>query len=546
MVSTANELLSAAENSSRLGRLQHAFAKRVISTRALTPDPYGWSSGRPRRWLYYCESFALIALITGIGLRIEQRMAPTNVAMLYLLAVVVSALRCGRGPALFSAVLGALAFDFFLIPTYRSFAVTDIWYMITFLTLLVVGLLVSTLAGEAREQAEQARRNEAYTAAMYSFGQSLESASHLDEIVNVVGRHVFETFHWPVVVALPGEAGLTARFRSPEFPYGPAEQAAAAWALEHGQTSGCRTTNLPSAEGHYLPLKTAWGIQGVVGVRVSSAAMSAARQYPLLESFASRAALALGRAVSEQKAREAERLEETDRLQKALLNSISHNFRTPLATVTGALKSLIDDTAVLDEPTRQELLINAEEQATRLDQLVGNLLDMTRLQAGAVHVKRRLCDIRDTVETALDQLGQNARNRQIRLDLPAEPLLIPLDFVLVTQVVFNLIDNALKYSAAGTPVDIQVRQSNGCLEVTVSDHGAGIAPQDLERVFERFQRGSRNGQPGGTGLGLSICKGFVEAHGGRIWAERRAEGGTRVSFTIPTRDKPQTSMGPDS
>ena len=531
---------------SRWARLQRALANWLISTKPLGQETGVWNPRASRPWLTYGSSLALVAAITAVGLRIEQRLAPTNVAMLYLLAVVISALRWGRGPSVCSAVAGAVAFDLFLIPPYRSVAMTDVWYAITFLSLLVVGLLISALAGEAREQAEEARRNQAHTAAMYAFSHALASAGRLDEIVAVTGRHIFRTFHWPVLVALPAERGLTSQFCSPEFPYGADERAAAAWAFEHGETAGRGTRNFPAVEGHYVPLITAWGVRGVLGLRMSEGELPIEpRLSQLLETFASRAALAIGRAVAEEKAREAKLLEETERLQRALLNSISHNLRTPLATVTGALKSLIDDSDVLDEPTRRELLVNAQEQAACLNRLVGNLLDMTRLEAGAVRVKREPCDIQDVVGAAIEQLGEAARRREIRLDLPAEQLLVPLDFVLITQVLVNLLDNALKYSPSKEPVEIEVRCAEDSLEVAVSDRGTGIVKADLERVFERFQRGSRNGQTGGTGLGLSISKGFVEAHGGHIWAVPRAGGGTRVMFAVPMSHEPKLSGEPD-
>lgn len=528
----AHQLIGRKRSRLKAVHFPRVLAGRLIPTLATASDIPLWPTRTWRRWTFYGESLVLVILITAIGSYMDRRLAPASVALIYLLAVVISAARWGRGPGMLSALAGALAFDLFVIPMYGDFS--DTRYAVSFLGLLLAGVVISTLAGDTREESEQAYGNRTQTAAMYSFSQALASTSRLDEIVEVLGEHVVETFHRPVVIALPDDTGLTARFRSSEFPFTAQERAAAAWAFEHCQSAGRGTEILPSVEGYYLPLKTAWDVRGVLGIRINRQPQpSAKRQYPLLESFASRAALAIGRAVAEEKAREAELLEQTDRLQKALLNSISHNLRTPLATVTGALRSLIEDRAVLDEETRMELLANAEEQAVRLDRLVGNLLDMTRLEAGAVRVKRETCDVQDIVGAALAQLGEAARRREIQLDLPAEPLLVPLDFVLITQVLVNLVDNALKYSPRNWPVEIHVRRTADSLEIAVCDHGLGIAPQDLGRIFERFQRGSRSGQTGGTGLGLSICKGFVEAHGGHIWAERRVEGGSRVVFTLP-------------
>ena len=327
--------------------------------------------------------------------------------------------------------------------------------------MLAVALIISTLVSEVREQGDAARANAAYVEAMYAFAQALGESRTEAQIVAVVARHVTETFRWPVLLLLSDRGELAVHFRSPGFSFNPAEQEAATWAYEAAEAAGRGTERFQNLQGHYIPLKTAWGNQGVLAVQVGEAVKPrlAARQYQVLESFAMRAALAIGRAALEQKAHEAQILSETDKLQKALLNSISHNLRTPLATITGALRSLLEDTAILDEYTRQDLLINAEEQATRLNRLVGHLLDMTRLEAGVVHVKAEPCDMQDVVGAALEQLGEAAKRRPIVVNLPAHPLVVTLDFVLVTQVLVNLVDNALKYSAADRPIEIRVSEA---------------------------------------------------------------------------------------
>lgn len=454
--------------------------------------------------------------------------------MLYLLAVVVVAVRCGRGPALVSAITGCLAFLFVSIPPFRGLEIGDVWYLITLVSLLVVTLLISSLKVEAREQAETARRNQAATAAMYAFSQALASTSDPDQIVAAAGRHIVETFHWPALLALPAGESFAARFRSPGFPWGRDEQLAAEWAFQHGEAAGHGTTNISRASGYYLPLKTAWGIKGVLGVvRGENQSARPSREDPLLNVFASRTALAIGRAILDETARQTELLRRSDKMQQALLNSVSHNLRTPLATITGALQTLLQDGAMLDEAIRHDLLTNAQEQAGRLNRLVANLLDMTRLEAGALKVKRELCDVADVIGAALEQLEEGVQARQISVDMPSEPLLVPLDFALISQVIVNLLDNALKYSPADEPVEIRVRQNGTELEIAVLDYGIGISEQDEGSLFERFQRGSRSPQVVGTGLGLSICRGFVEAHGGGIRAERRQPRGTVVAFTVP-------------
>jgi len=226
-------------------------------------------------------------------------------------------------------------------------------------------------------------------------------------------------------------------------------------------------------------------------------------------------------------------LQETDKLQKALLNSISHDLRSPLASISGALDSVLADWKLLDLRTQHELLETAQSEAKRLNQLVQNLLDLTRLEGGALQLNTEQCDIQDVIGTAINQLGEAARQRQINVDVPVDLPLVPLDFVLIVQVVVNLLDNALKYSESVAPVQIEAQIAADQLQVRVCDRGKGIREDDLKRVFDKFYRETSAG-PRGAGLGLSICRGLVETHGGRIWVERRPEGGTVAAFTLPS------------
>ena len=230
-------------------------------------------------------------------------------------------------------------------------------------------------------------------------------------------------------------------------------------------------------------------------------------------------------------------LQETDKLQKALLNSVSHNLRTPLASVIGAINTVLKDGALLDAPTQQSLLRTAQEEARKLDRLVQNLLDMTRLEGGAIRVRTELCDVHHVVGAALEQLGHATRGHAISTDSSPDMPLVPMDQVLIVQVLVNMLDNALKYSPNQGPIEIEARLESGQLEVRVLDRGMGISEQELEQVFEKFYRGASQGAARGAGLGLSICKGLVEAHNGRILAKCREQGGTEVAFFLPVQAK---------
>jgi two-component system sensor histidine kinase KdpD len=271
-----------------------------------------------------------------------------------------------------------------------------------------------------------------------------------------------------------------------------------------------------------------------------------------MEAFASQTALAIERAQLAETARQAQLLQETEKLQTALFNSISHDLRTPLASITGSLSSLLEDT--LDSAAQRELLKTAHHEARRLNRLVGHLLDMSRLEAGALKVSRQPCDVQDVIGAALQQLDSGLLNRSINIELPAELPLVPLDFVLVVQALVNVLDNAAKYSPLAAPIDIWARATGEWLEIQIGDRGVGIPLEDLNRVFNKFYQvqrpkpastaaRERTELPPGTGLGLSISSGIIEAHGGRIWAENRPGGGTLVTLQFPLGESTSPGQG---
>ena len=501
----------------------------------LPPEP-------PAAWGHYLQALGLVAIITLLGQFIRPLIAPTNLVMVYLLAVVIAAISLGRGPSILTAVLAVLAFDFFFVPPHLTFVVADAQYLLTFAGLLVVGIVISTLTSRIREQAQAAQRREAQTAASYDLSRDLAAAGDLVAILQAVTAHVGQTFARQVLVLLPQDETLKPHMPSPEFALDESELAVAVWAFRHGQPAGRGTETLPAAGARYLPLKTAKGVVGVLGVKPVIAGDSLTQeQRRLMEAFANQTALAVERAQLAEQARQAQLLQEAEKLQAALLNSVSHDLRTPLASITGSLSSLREDNAVLDHAIRAELIDTAWEEADRLNRLVGNLLDMTRLEAGALRVKREPADIQDLVGVALARVGERLSDRLVHTEVPPDLPLVPLDFVLLIQVLVNLLDNALKYSPAGTPVGIEARQVDNEVEISVFDAGPGIPPAELERVFDKFYRVQQPGRASGTGLGLSITKGIVEAHGGRVWARNRAGGGLVVTVALPLNE-PQHSL----
>jgi two-component system sensor histidine kinase KdpD len=359
----------------------------------------------------------------------------------------------------------------------------------------------------------------------------------LESAVQAIAANASETFGRDVVVLLPetkDESVLRLYTGEPGLVLNEHEMAVAAWAFEHGQPAGRGTDTLPAANLRYLPLKTARGKVGVLGIWPAELGRYlTAEQRRLLETFASLAAVAIERVQLAQTASQVQLLEATEKLQTALLNSISHDLRTPLVSITGALTTLQEAQVRLDDEARRILVDTAAEEAGRLNQLVGNLLDMTRLEAGAVRVNREPRDLQDVIGAALQQIGERLGDRPVEIDIPATLPLVPLDSVLLVHVLVNLLDNALKYSPSGSPVEIRARQAEAEVHVEVADRGIGIPAEDLPHIFQKFYRVQRPDNVAGTGLGLSISKGLVEAHGGRIWAQNRPEGGTVVKLALP-------------
>jgi two-component system sensor histidine kinase KdpD len=504
-----------------------------------------WQPHRP--WRRYAESLALVAAGSLLSALIRPFFSPTNLVMIYLLVVVLAAIYLGRGPSLLAAVTSVLVFDFFFVPPQFTLGVSDTEYLLTFAALLVVGLVVSSLTVRVREQADAATQREAQTAELYALSRDLAVAFNLREILEAVVAHIGQTFSREVAVLQPrtGDGQLEPRAATMGFVPDENQLAVAEWSFRHGQMAGRGTDTLPSADIRCLPLKTARGVVGVLAVKpMSPSSLLTPDQRDLLQAFASQAALAIERAQLVEQARQAELLQSTEKLQRTLLSMISHDLRTPLVSITGALSSLQDDTASLDGATQRLLIENATGEAGRLNRLVGNLLDMTRIEAGALRVNYDLYDVQDVIGSSLEPLDTQLKEHPVAVQVAPNLPLVPLDFVLVVQVLTNLLDNAAKYSPPGSPIGVRAQIDGEVLQIEVEDRGSGIPPSDLERIFDKFYRVQQPGSVSGTGLGLSICKGIVEAHAGRIWAENRDGGGTRVTLTLPLDGPGEKADGP--
>jgi len=485
------------------------------------------------------QSVLLVLLVSLVSIPIHWVIEPVNLVMLHLAAVVVAALFLGRGPAILASLLSVLTFDFFLVEPRLSFTVADSQYLLTFLGLLMVGLVISNSAALLRNQVQALRTREAHLDALNSLSRELTRAINLEEMLHSVVTHVDNVFDRPVAILLPVNDKLQSVAVSRDLALSAGDLDAAMQAYRQHCPTGKGTDILPGADLFCLPLETALTSVGVIGVSCKSNLQGVTvDQRQLLDGFSSLAALAIERARLAEQASQAKILENTERLQAALLNSISHELRTPLVSITGALSTLADAPMPLEagEPEKtawREMVDTAYDEAQRLNMLVGNLLDMTRLEAGAFRLNPEPCDIQDLLGIALARFAQRHDTHPIQVSLPEALPLVSIDVALMAQVLMNLLDNAVKYSPDQATIEIKGWLEKHEVVLVVMDQGIGIPEADLPKLFDKFFRTTRSHGIGGIGLGLSISKGIVETHGGRMWADNRPSGGAVIGLALP-------------
>ncbi len=487
----------------------------------------------------YLGSLALVVIAALVSIWVGDFLDATVLVTLYLVAVVAAAIYLGRGPSILASLLSLLAYELFYVIPHYGVSLRDFQHLLTFSGLVLVGWTISNMAAIARDQVSSSQRREADTAALSLLSRELTEALHLEDVLKVMLQQISQTFSREVVVFLPENSVLRLKVSTANLQLDADELRAIHWAFERGESAGRSTETMPQSRLRAIPLITSRGIIGVMGLMPPDpTSYLDPDQRRLLRSFSNLCALAVERATLAEQAGQAQLLQAADRLQTALLNSISHDLRTPLASVTGVLSSLKEashskeNQVVMDDATKEDLIDTALEEAGRLNRLVANLLDMSRLEAGAMHVKCEPCDLQDLVGASLTRLSDRLARRPVHTLIPEGLPMVGLDFVMMTQVLVNLLDNAVKYSPPGTGIDIEARILPEGAMLSVADEGIGIPVEDLERVFNKFFRVQRPDGVSGTGLGLSICKGIVEAHGGRIWAENRPSGGTVVKIIL--------------
>jgi two-component system sensor histidine kinase KdpD len=489
----------------------------------------------------YAVAAAATVVCTAVAFAVFGRTDLADVVMTYLLGIVLVSMRFGFRASIVGAVLSVLAFDFFFIPPYLKFSVSDFRHVVTFAVMLLIAVVIAGLTQRVRDQAQVALRGERRTSVLYALSRELSQIQNRGELVRVAAGHLEQIFGAGVAIFEVGDADrLTADYVS--------ESAAALvakddgvirWVQSHGREAGAGTSTLVGSRGFYVPLLASGSDRNVLGVLGMYAndphRFEEPEQKRLAEALARQIAIALERSrLSE--ANERARLEvQTEQVRSTLLSSVSHDLRTPLTVMRGAATALADQN--LAPATRKELTLALVEETERLDRLITNLLDVTRLESGSVRIAKEWQSLEEVVGAAFNRMEARLKGRPVTIAVPAD-LVAPFDGVLVEQALVNLLENAAKYTSDGTPIDVTASQVDGDVVVEVSDRGPGVPEAERDRIFDKFHRGPSDRTKGGVGLGLTICRAIVTTHGGRIWVEDRPGGGASFKFSLPLEGEP--------
>jgi two-component system sensor histidine kinase KdpD len=457
-----------------------------------------------------------------------------NVALVFLTGVLASAVSYGLLPALYASVASMLAFNFFFLPPVHTFTIADPENVVALFFFLIVALIASNLTARVRSQAVVARHRAKTTEDLYLFSRKLAGVGTLDDLLWATAFQIASMLRVRVVILTPegSSVGVKAGY-PPEDTLGQADLAAAKWAFEHDRAAGRGADTLPGAKRLFIPMRTGRGPVGVIGIDSDKdGPLLTPEQRRLLDALGDQAALALERVHLVDDVDRAKLAVEADRLRSALLTSISHDLKTPLASIIGAAGTLNSLGQSLGAGAKQELMTTIQDEAERLNRFIGNLLDMTKLESGAIEPNASLHDVSEIVGSALQRAAKVMHEHHAEVELEADLPMVKVDGVLLEQVLFNLLDNASKYSLPGSSVRIRAWHDDGTVSLQVLDQGDGIPADDLERIFDKFYRVRKGDRVrAGTGLGLAICRGFVEAMGGTITAANRSDGPGAV-FTI--------------
>lgn len=521
----------------RLAAIEHELELVVVGVPRRQEEREESMRRMPKNWQGYLWAVGLCALTTGLAGMLLSVFDLANVVMVFLLAVVGVSLRFGRGPGALAACISVAAFDFFFVPPRLTFTVNDTQYVFTFILMLAVALIIGQLAAKLKFDATSAIARERRSVAQAELSRALSAALSTEQIVEIALQNLASMYEARLSVLLPDSNGHIRPAHDPATDF--ADLAVAQWVYEHDQMAGLGTPTLPATNARYLPLRAPMRVRGVLGILPGKDfdfdEPETARE---LEASIAQIAQALERVHYVEVAQEALVTMESERLRNSLLAAVSHDLRTPLTGLIG----MADTLAARQQASAEErgMVLGIRDTAHRLVALVTNLLDMARLQTGRIELKRDWCAIEEVVETATRQLALALGSHPLKTFFAPELPLCEFDPVLIERVLVNLLDNAAKFTPAGSPIRIACDHTEGMLQVSVDDEGPGLPEGAEERLFNKFERGENESAQPGVGLGLAICRAIVNAHGGSIHARNRARGGASFSFTLPLGYPPST------
>lgn len=500
-----------------------------------------WQQRGGSTWRAYLWALAIMAFVTALNWVTVHSVSWVEyqvVGLTGLLTVLLIAVYIGRGPALVAALVSAISFNYFFIEPHYTFAIRRFEDIVLICLYFIIAIFAGNLTARIRQQEQWAQRNMQRIMSLYRLARETATAADLDAVLRTAVDQLQQSFAADVAILLAptGELQRTPHPAS-TLAIDDGAFAVARWAFVHGRPAGRFTDTLPNAAAHFVPLRTPNRVAGVIGLAMRNEQRLTFTQELQLETFVNQMALVIERQLLDRAARQSALLQESERLHTTLLNSISHELRTPIATIRGITELLLKPAAHADAPTRQALLTDLGDAAQRLNHLVENLLDMSRLDAGRLQIKRDWCVVSDVVGVAVQRLQPCLAQRPLTLDLPPDLPLVQMDFMLIEQVLINLLHNICNYTPPGSPVEIGAKVAEGWLWLTVADRGPGIPSELLDRIFDKFYR-LPGTATGGTGLGLSICRGLVHAHGGELTASNRPDGGALFTIQLPATATP--------
>jgi two-component system sensor histidine kinase KdpD len=502
-----------------------------------------------RRWTWpallpFVGAAACVGMANLVAFPLDQLSAGADLAMIFLAAVLTAGLAFGLWPALFAAALASLSYNFFFLAPRFTLVIGRPADLLTFIIFFAVAAATGGLAGRVRDQALRVARRTAAVTALLAASRRLSAASSAEDAAQALAEQLSAAIGAGAVVFLPREGEIYEAAGAPALPqFATASMTAARWAWEKREAAGAGTGTLPQVGWSFRPLLGGRGPSGVAALEGALAIGSDEER--MVSAMLDQGAMALERAELAAATVENETLRRSDKLRAALLNSISHDLRTPLSTVLGAVTTLIDYGKSLAADVQADLLDSIREEAERLNRYVGDLLDITRLEGGALVTRKTLADVRDVLNMASERVRRRLAHRRLNQDYPEELTMVSLDPALLEQALVNILENAIAYSPDGSAIEIAAYEDRGNVVISIEDEGKGIPTAELEHVFEKFRRmEDASDRVKGTGLGLTISKGFVEAMGGRIAAASpiRDGHGTRVLISLPKSVKTPAAL----